>query len=97
MTPELKLVMMTGMILVIMNLSLLIYLLKSTKHEEVIDDIAPDSGDFPIRKSRDFRGIPVHFLGQNKQGHWIDHISSEEDSLRIIRTHFGDIDREPKD
>lgn len=84
MMPELKLVMMTGMILVIMNLSLLIYLLKSTKHEEVINDIAPDSGDFPIRKSRDLRGIPAHFLGK-------------EDSIRIIRTHFGDIDEEPKD
>lgn len=83
MTPELKLAMMTGMILVIMNLSLLIYLLKYTKHEKVIDDIAPDSGEFPSRSSRDFRGIPAHFLGK-------------EDSLRIIRTHFGDIDREPK-
>lgn len=100
MSPELKLVLATGLILVLMNLSLLIYLLKSTRHEKINDNHYDEPDPLPLRKSRDFRGIPPVFLGKEKPGSWVEMYHSGPrcvGDLRIIRTHFGDIEREPKD
>lgn len=77
--------MLTILILLLLNVAIYLYL-KTKNHEQPDSKPRRADGDTLQRKSRDYRGIPSHFYG-----------SMDEDKHRIIRTHFGCLDREPKD
>ena len=104
-------ILLIGALLLALNalLYLVLYLLskRNNEHEKDTSNHTPTAdGDTLQRKSRDFRGIPAHFLGKVEPGSWLDHCIDQpergngfrqDQQLRIIRTHFGDIEREPKD